>query len=482
MAEPDSKLPSTSSAPTPSGESGSLAPEGAVTVAPAGPAPFPDQWDQPVIAGFEIQSVLGRGGMGVVYLARDVRLQRPVALKIPRWSGGELDTARARFLREARAAAALCHRNICPIYDLGESAGVPYLVMALVRGESLARRLREWRPMIPEAVALVRKVALAVEEAHRHGIVHRDLKPANIMIDPHGEPVIMDFGLAHLEEAGVLLTRTGELLGTPAYMPPEQFEGGPFRASPASDVYSLGVILYELLAGARPFEGDLLTLACQVTSCQPPAPSTRHPGLDPRLDAICLRALAKEPTARWPSMQALADALEMVLEPEPARVAAIGGSVERGHSRLTLRVTGTPYAYQPALHQDIITLGRQKRRPGSEEDQGNDVVLRVLGNDELSTRISRRHLEVRREGDGFVVIDRSKAGTLRNGKPLVCDVPVRLCNGDRLVVAEVVTLEVLLSPPPRTLAAPDEVQLPAGDRAGRVALLQVTQGDLVTVE
>jgi predicted Ser/Thr protein kinase len=437
----------------------------------------------PAVPGFEIRSVLGQGGMGVVYLAQDVRLHRPVALKFPRFSGDEAARDRGRFLREARVAATLCHRNICPIYDLGEAAGIPYIVMPLVRGKSLRERLRTGRPSVHEAVELVRKVALAVGEAHRHGIVHRDLKPGNIMIDEQNEPVVMDFGLAHLNEQGARLTRTGDVLGTPAYMPPEQFDAQPGRAGPASDVYSLGVILFELLTGTLPFQGDRLSLACQVATMEPPAPSLRRPGLDLRLDPVCLRALSKEPGDRWPSMQALVDALDIAHSGDsgPCKPQASGASPAPAGPGLTLRVEGTSYAYQPAAGQDIITLGRQRRRLDGVGGDGNDLVLRIRNHDEKSIRISRRHLELRRQDDGYVVIDRSKTGTWRNGTPLPRDVAVPLAHGDRLVLAGLICLEVLLCPPAGT-GSLEEVQFPTGDPGGGLAVLQVSQGDLFTVE
>jgi serine/threonine protein kinase len=405
--------------------------------------------------------------MGTVYLAHDPQLDRPVALKVPRG-----DAAAARFLREARAAAALHHPNICPIYDLGEANGTPYLCLAYIRGEPLNRKLGRGRPLpVVEAVGVVRTVARAMHEAHRHGIIHRDLKPANIMIDEAGQPVVMDFGLARpCTPLATQLTAAGDVMGTPAYMPPEQIEGDILRMGPACDIYSLGVILFELLTGTVPFHGDLIALATQIVGDLPTPPSRHRPDLDQRLDVMCLKALAKHPDDRWVTMAAFADALDDFLRGEGAAPAAT----------LTLRIAGTPYAYRADPRQDVVTLGRQKRRPDSPPGEGNDVVLRVTGDDDLSLRISRRHLEVRRTPAGYVVTDHSQAGTALNGQPLPPGAAVPLTHGDRLTVAGVLTLKVLLDAP-RAESTISHVDLPAATGVGQI-VLEATQGDMVTLD
>jgi serine/threonine protein kinase len=430
---------------------------------------------------YVIEKLLGRGGMGAVYLAQDTRLGRLVALKVPALSGPSVDAIRARFLREAQSAAALRHPNICPIYDLGEIDGVPYLTMGFIQGEALSRRIGRESLFEPcQAAELVRKLALALQAAHTQGVIHRDLKPANIMIDERTEPIVMDFGLARREDVG-LLTQQGDVLGTPAYMPPEQITGDVAAMGPASDIYSLGVILYELLVGGTPFQGDLLALASQVTLDPPTPPSQRRPGLDTRFDAICLRCLAKRPADRWASMRDLADALEELVGPPPL-LAPRGPNRGDGHTLpLTLRIAGTSFAYRPLPGQDVITIGRQKRKLGDPPDHGNDLVLRVPGNDHLSARISRRHCEVRRQGDGFVVIDHSKVGLAKNGQPLPRGIAVPLAAGDQLVIAGVVTLEVLLHKGVAVGAV--RVTVEAGQGSGTdVVVLEATLGDMVTME
>src|SRR5581483_1302271 len=195
-----------------------------------------------------IEKKLGQGGMGAVYLAHDTELDRRVALKVPGFVAGDPPGVLERFQREARAAAKLHHPNLCPVFDVGQVGGVHYLTMAFIPGRTLARVLRDrGGPMDEmEAARLIRTLALALGEAHRAGVVHRDLKPANIIMSARGEPVILDFGLARRAEDS-RMTATGAALGTPAYMPPEQVEGDPTAVGPASDIYGLGVILYELL-------------------------------------------------------------------------------------------------------------------------------------------------------------------------------------------------------------------------------------------
>jgi serine/threonine protein kinase len=255
---------------------------------------------------------LGQGGMGAVYLAHDTQLDRQVALKIPQLGDVQDAISRERFLREARAAAALHHANVCPIYDVGDINGVPYLTMAHIAGQPLSALLpRNGAKNLPqrEAASIVQKTALALDEAHRLGIIHRDLKPGNIMIDSKGEPVVMDFGLARRSNADARLTSPGMVMGTPAYMSPEQARGDPDEMGPACDIYSLGVVLYELLTGQLPFVGDTLSVLSQLVTDEPKPPSVLRPDVDPRLEDICLKAMSKKPEARFPSMAEFGSAL-----------------------------------------------------------------------------------------------------------------------------------------------------------------------------
>jgi len=272
---------------------------------------------------YRILKKLGEGGMGAVYLAHDTRLGRHVALKIPRFSADDGPQVMERFLREARSAATLHHPNVCPVHDAGEIDGVHYMTMAYIEGHTLSVFIRPGKPLPERQVAaVVRKLALALQEAHEHGIIHRDLKPSNIMIDRRHEPVIMDFGLARCAEGPQShRTQTGTLLGTPAYMSPEQVLGQPDQIGPQADVYGLGVILYELLAGCVPFEGPPAAVIGQILVAEPPSPQEFRSDLDPTLVAICRKAMAKKREDRYPSMKEFAAALGEYLraaKPSPA--------------------------------------------------------------------------------------------------------------------------------------------------------------------
>jgi predicted Ser/Thr protein kinase len=259
---------------------------------------------------YRILTRLGQGGMGSVYLADDTDLDRRVALKVPRLSYAD-DPLVERFLREARAVATLHHPNVCEIHDAGEVGGVPYLTMAYIDGRPLSDRVREGQPLPQrEAAALVRELAEALAYVHRQGVIHRDIKPGNVMLTPEGRPVLVDFGLAlRLGRGDPRLTVSGALVGTPAYLAPEQVEGRRETVGPACDLYALGVILYELLTARLPFTGELGEMLVKIARDEPPPPSAHRPGLDPRLEEICLRAMAKKPEARYAGMDELAGAL-----------------------------------------------------------------------------------------------------------------------------------------------------------------------------
>jgi hypothetical protein len=266
---------------------------------------------------YRIIKRLGRGGMGTVFLAQDTQLDRPVAVKVPHFTPDDGPDVLKRFHQEARIAATLDHPNICPIYDVGEIDGVPYLTMKCILGKPLSDSIRPEQPLPPaQAAALVRQVALALQEAHGRGIIHRDLKPSNILIERNGAPVVMDFGLAArpYREGSVRLTQAGMPLGTPAYMAPEQVRGETQALGPACDVYSLGVILYELLTGHPLFEGaSLAEVFGKVLYAEPPPPSQLRPGLDRELEAICRKAMAKNSADRYATMGQFADALAAYL-------------------------------------------------------------------------------------------------------------------------------------------------------------------------
>lgn len=276
---------------------------------------------------YTIDRLLGRGSMGAVFLAFDEHLQRQVALKIPLMHGDEGGPWKERFLREARAVANLRHPNVCPVFDAGEAQGILYLTMAYIQGRPLSALVERGPIKQAEAVELARTVARAMQVAHSVGTLHRDLKPANIMVDSGGQPVVMDFGLARtarwndeqaapLSERDLDVTQFGSILGTLPYMPPEQARGDHAAVGPWSDVYSLGVILYELLTNRRPFAArGARELLRMVETEPPPRPADYYPWFDRALEAACLKALAKNPVDRFQTMgefeRALAAATEV---------------------------------------------------------------------------------------------------------------------------------------------------------------------------
>jgi predicted Ser/Thr protein kinase len=313
---------------------------------------------------YRIEKVLGKGGMGAVYLAYDTQLDRHVALKVPTFAQDEGEQ-RERFFREARAAAVLRHPNLCPVYDIGEHEGVYYLTMAYIEGKPLSDYVGADRPLPPrQAAGIVRQMALALQEAHEHGIIHRDLKPSNVLISPKQEPIITDFGLARRAASqDERLTHSGAVMGTPAYMPPEQVNGDVAAMGPGCDIYALGVILYELLTGRRPFEGPLGSLMAQIIMDPPPPPTRFRPQLDAALEAICLKALAKKPQDRYPSMRAFALALEAWLAGKP--VAVSKEPATRAWSPEPLLVEAVPMAtlVTPTATRRSSATRRAPKRP-----------------------------------------------------------------------------------------------------------------------
>jgi tetratricopeptide (TPR) repeat protein len=278
--------------------------------------PLPEQ-----IGRYRIVKRLGAGGMGVVYQAHDPQLDRIVAIKVPFFEGPRPVRllGMQRFLREARVAGRIRHPNICPIYDVGEHEGTPYTVMAFIEGPTLAQLLKQGNLPLHWAVELTRKVALALEALHQVGIIHRDVKPGNILLDPSGEPLLTDFGLARPMVDAERLTREGAVLGTPGFMAPEQATGENELIGPWTDVYSLGVVLYRLLSGRMPFEGPALKVLYQSVHELPPLPSQFGKGnVNREIDSVVLKALAPQSENRYRTAQDFAAALEgwLVLFPE----------------------------------------------------------------------------------------------------------------------------------------------------------------------
>ncbi len=261
---------------------------------------------------FELVERIGIGAFGEVWSAHDSELDRTVAVKIPR--KGQLTTEEAEaFLREARSAAQLHHPNIVAVHEVGKENDQLFIVSDFVKGITLADWLTGKRPTPKEAAKLTAKIADAVQHAHEHGVIHRDLKPSNIMLDEDGQPHIMDFGLAKRNAGEITMTMEGRVLGTPAYMSPEQAKGAAHDANEQSDVYSLGVILFELLTGELPFRGNARMLLHQVINDEPPSPRRLNNRIPSDLNTVCLKCLEKAPDRRYQSARQFGDDLGRLL-------------------------------------------------------------------------------------------------------------------------------------------------------------------------
>jgi WD40 repeat protein len=275
------------------------------------------------IAHFELIERLGMGEFGTVWKARDTLLDRTVALKIPRRE--HLDPlAIEKFMREARAAAQLRHPNIISTHEVGRHGDTLYIVNDYVRGVPLSVMEADQRLGTHDSVVMTAKIAEALEHAHHTGVIHRDLKPSNILVDDHGEPHLMDFGLAKRKEHEITITTEGAILGTPAYMSPEQARGEGYRVDGRSDIYSLGVILFQLLTGELPFRGSTRILLQKVINDDPPGPRTLDSRVPRDLDTICLKCLEKEPSRRYATAGELAADLRRYLAGQPVMARRLG--------------------------------------------------------------------------------------------------------------------------------------------------------------
>ena len=286
------------------------------------------------LGDYELLQEIARGGMGVVYRAHQVSLNRTVAVKVLLAGHFANKTFINRFRREAEAAASLNHPNIVSIYEVGERDGQPYFSMELVEGRSLAELTRDNPLPAHRAAQLVKTIAEAVHFAHERGVLHRDLKPSNVLVDDSGVAHITDFGLAKRfdsqskiqnPKSEIDLTLTGQVLGTPNYMPPEQADPKRGPTTAVSDVYSLGAILYQLIAGRPPFMAETLTQTLRlVTETEPVAPRMLNPSVPRDLETICFKCLEKDSHRRYASARELADELKRFLRDEPIRARPIG--------------------------------------------------------------------------------------------------------------------------------------------------------------
>ena len=377
-----------------------------------------------VIPGYEIVRELGRGGMGVVYLAQHTRLKRLVALKVIRGADGAAEEDFERFRTEAEAVAALQHPNIVQIFEVGELENGPFCTLEYVDGGTLAARLKQSLLPTAEAAMSLETLARAVNYAHQKGIVHRDLKPANVLMASDGTLKITDFGLAKridIEDSG--LTRTGAVMGTPAYMAPEQARGATKEVGPAADIYALGAILYELLTGRHPFSGaTLMETLQQVLTADPIPPSIISPAIPRDLETICLKCLMKQPEGRYASALLLAQDIERFRTGEPilARREGIASKIWRkARKRVTilsaiavsaLALTAAVFAVRETILSRRVAAIANEFQEGLDsvnwsEDRANELerMAKTLGEFEISRGEAARqklldHVAVRVSG------------------------------------------------------------------------------------
>jgi serine/threonine-protein kinase len=332
------------------------------------------------IGRYELGDVIGQGAFGIVHRARDTTLNRAVALKRPRPGVMDAPGAVERFLREARSVATLRHPHIVPVYDAGQVEGQPYLVSALIDGRNLAEALAAGRPGSRQATAWIASLAEALDHAHRSGVIHRDVKPSNVLIDREDRAYLTDFGLAKSDGGGATLTIDGQMIGTPAYMAPEQARSDKEAVDARTDVYSLGIVLYELLTGVRPFQGSERMLLLRIQEEEPVAPRRLDDAIPRDLETVCLEAIAKEPGRRYPDAASFAADLHRFLRGEPvvARRAGPLGTLWR-HGRRKPVVTGLAAALALAVLLGFAGVTWQWRRAHSQREQALQALRSGVG-------------------------------------------------------------------------------------------------------
>jgi len=369
-----------------------------------------------VLDDFELLEEVGRGGMGAVFKARQKSLNRIVAIKTLLAHHFAHSAILQRFLGEARAAAGLSHPNIVKIYQVGECPVGHYFVMEYIQGRSLKDIIQERTAPISWTVALMSVVAEAIHHAHKQGVVHRDLKPSNIMIDRFRRPVVMDFGLAKFVDKPSTITQLGVIVGTPAYMSPEQAGEEIHEVGPASDIYSLGAILYTLLTGRPPFnEKTSLATVMKVASAEmPPRPTEFRKDIPASLEQICMKCLNKDPVDRFLSAKALADELSQFRKDAKHK----GSSMSLRKTLPSVLLISEKTGKRVRLFNETNVIGRASEC---------DIVIRA-------SDVSKRHCQIILESDRVLIEDlNSVNGTLLNGEHIKL---AELLDGDQLTIGE----------------------------------------------
>jgi len=346
-----------------------------------------------ILNRYELQSQVGRGAFGIVWKAWDTRLRRIVAVKESLPGRSANPAIRARLTREAHFCAKLQHPHIVAVFDTGEQDDHFYLVMEFIEGPTLSQYLAQGPLAFPDAVRIVLAVAEALAFSHQHGLIHRDIKPGNILFDSANQPRLSDFGLARLGESELTaLTTEGQLLGTPAYMAPETVTGDGI-ATTASDIYSLGVVLYQLLTGSVPFRAELRLLIRHILEDEPRPPRQLNPNIPRDLETVCLKAMAKEPARRYPNATAFADDLRNVLAGRPVTARPVGtiGRLQRWTRRrpwiatlvvalalsITTAIVGI-YAQWRKAENYLVDVKEQQKRSDRTLTQMHDAVSDFL--------------------------------------------------------------------------------------------------------
>jgi formylglycine-generating enzyme required for sulfatase activity/predicted Ser/Thr protein kinase len=377
------------------------------------------------IGPYRILGEIGRGGQGVVYLAEDDRLRRNVALKMLTGLGSLASDSVARFVREAAVASRLDHPGIATVYDTGTEDGVPYIAMKYVEGETLEKRIAKSSGTIVDAVRIVESAARAVDAAHEKGVIHRDIKPSNIIVTKSGEPVILDFGVAHDADSDVVsITRTGDFFGTPAYMAPEQIAVQKVRADARTDVWALGVTLYECLTFCRPFQAPTREgLYRRILTIDPTDARTLNPAIPRDLEIVLQTALEKEPDRRYQTAFDFAEELRRIRSNEPV-VARPVGRFERlrrwaqRNPKLAAALGGLILALAAGLGVALFLLGQRDRALSDYARLGDTSRLQKL----------------QAEADGLWPCEPSKASAMRTWVEQAADLDRRL-PGHREVLA-----------------------------------------------
>jgi WD40 repeat protein len=386
-------------------EVGSRSPEPATVVATRPQPALRGVQPGEVLGHYELLMRIGRGGCAEVWTARDTELQRTVALKVPRVDMGGDEAFLQRFHREARSAAQLRHPGIVTVHEVGQHGGLPYIVSDYIEGPSLAEVLATSPPDPTQAVSWVAELARALHHAHTAGIVHRDVKPGNVLVGDGGQLLLTDFGLATNPQSEILLTQQGDVLGTPAYMSPEQARGQSQRADARTDVYALGVMLYEMLTGRLPFVGGAATVLHAVVSEDPIQVRRLSPAVPQDLETICHRAMARERNLRYPTAGDLADDLERYLQHRPikARRRGVLGRLVLWCRRNSVLAGTLALSVLVIVSVSGVGLWRvleERERYRVERDQARANLARALLGE------ARAHIQARDTGWWWIAMDR----------------------------------------------------------------------------